>query len=390
MLEAPIPEDEVARLAALRRLSILDTPPEPDLDGITETMARVMDVPIALITLVDGERQWFKSRYGLEPQETPRSISFCGHATTSGEPLVVADASKDPRFLDNPLVVGEPNIRFYAGVPLRSPDGYAIGTLCIIDREPRILRAHELAVLEMLAECLEGHLQIRARMITVEHSADSVQRSFAMAIHDLKTPLTGVLAGGQLLRSEHHDDQLVEDIVEAGRQMHVIILDILDVLVLPTGYQPIRSKVSPRDVVEAAVRATRRAAEGSGRKVTQQVDDGLPLLQADREALVRMLVNLISNGIKFAPRTTTVRVRATMTDQDILFSVEDDGPGVPMVHRDKVFQPFFRGTGNSRAGHGLGLASCAHAARAHGGSVSVGDAPGGGARFVARIPLQAD
>lgn len=139
MLQAPIPDNDKERLAALRELLILDTPPEERFDKIVAFAANEFEVPIALVSLIDENRQWFKARHGLEPCETGRDISFCGHAIHHASHFIIEDAAQDARFADNPLVTGEPHIRFYAGAPLALPNGHTVGTLCLIDREPRTL-----------------------------------------------------------------------------------------------------------------------------------------------------------------------------------------------------------------------------------------------------------
>ena len=151
MIDPTIPLDEAERLRTLRALSILDTFAEERFDRYTRLAQRLFDVPIALVSLVDGHRQWFKSRQGLEATETPRNISFCGHAILSDDVLYVPNALDDTRFADNPLVTGDPNIRFYAGHPLRMPDGQRIGTLCLIDREARQFDDGDLDLLQDLA-----------------------------------------------------------------------------------------------------------------------------------------------------------------------------------------------------------------------------------------------
>lgn len=150
MTPAPLPADETDRLHALRDLLLLDTPPEERFDRLARFAAEQLDTPIALLTLVDGQRQWFKSRVGIDVTETPRDISFCGHAIMKNDLFVVEDASRDPRFADNPLVAGEPHIRFYAGAPLSAPGGHRIGTLCVIDTVPRTLGPVELSILDAL------------------------------------------------------------------------------------------------------------------------------------------------------------------------------------------------------------------------------------------------
>ncbi|MEG2899959.1 MAG: PAS domain S-box protein, partial [Massilia sp.] len=159
---------EQARLAALAELQILDTPAETRFDRFTRLAAMTFDVPIALVSLIDAERQWFKSHHGLEASETPRSLSFCSHAVQARALLVIEDAAQDPRFAENPLVTGEPHIRFYAGQPVYS-DGEAVGTLCIIDRAPRRLNQEQRQVLADLAGLVEveiNHLKaVTARML---------------------------------------------------------------------------------------------------------------------------------------------------------------------------------------------------------------------------------
>jgi GAF domain-containing protein len=152
MIKPSIPDNEQERLALLREMLLLDTPPERRLDKIVEFASAEFNVPICLISLVDSNRQWFKARIGIDACETPRDISFCAHALHSHEILLVPDALLDPRFHDNPLVAGPPHIRFYAGAPLACRDGLVIGTLCLIDTIPRTLDAVELAILSSLRE----------------------------------------------------------------------------------------------------------------------------------------------------------------------------------------------------------------------------------------------
>jgi PAS domain S-box-containing protein len=155
---------EAERLAALQRYQILDTPHEPAFDRIVKLAALLLDVPIALISLVDVERQWFKARYGLDAPETPRAIAFCDHAIRGHDILVVPDAERDPRFCDNPMVTGAMHVRFYAGAPLMSPDGCALGTICAMDRAPRQLNARDAEILTALAEQVVHELEIRSAL----------------------------------------------------------------------------------------------------------------------------------------------------------------------------------------------------------------------------------
>lgn len=161
MLAAPIPPYDQERLAALRELLILDTPPEERFDRIVQFAAQEFDVPIALISLLDENRQWFKARVGVDVCETARDISFCGHVILQPDLFIIPDARADERFADNPLVADPPHVIFYAGAPLRMPSGFVIGTLCIIDHEPRHLDATEMAILTSLRDLLLEELANR-------------------------------------------------------------------------------------------------------------------------------------------------------------------------------------------------------------------------------------
>lgn len=178
-MEKPtIPVDETGRLMSLHSLRILDTGSEERFDRITRMAKRLFDVDICLVSLVDSDRQWFKSKQGLTACETPRDISFCGHAILSDAPLIVADAAEDPRFADNPLVAGEPHIRFYAGCPIHGPDGYRIGTLCIVDALPRTLSIDDRAALSDLVSLVEDELATTSRVHVDELTQIANRRGF--------------------------------------------------------------------------------------------------------------------------------------------------------------------------------------------------------------------
>jgi diguanylate cyclase (GGDEF)-like protein len=158
MIKPPTPADEQSRLLRLRALDLLDTNPDERFDRLTRMAQRLFDVPIALVSLVDTDRQWFKSRQGLDADETPRDISFCGHTILGDETMVIPNAPLDERFCNNPLVVNDPDIRFYAGCPVRAPDGSRIGTFCIIDRRPRELSREDKTMLRDLAKMVEREI----------------------------------------------------------------------------------------------------------------------------------------------------------------------------------------------------------------------------------------
>ncbi len=175
MIPPTLPANEALRLASLQEMAILDTDPETEFDQITALAAQMFEVPIALISLVDKDRQWFKSCIGLSASETGRDVSFCGHAINVAEPTIVPDATKDERFVDNPLVTGDPFIRSYAGIPIYNADGFPIGTLCLIDTKPRSYSARDQERLTALGQWVELQLQKR-NIDSVESQAHAAMR----------------------------------------------------------------------------------------------------------------------------------------------------------------------------------------------------------------------
>jgi GAF domain-containing protein len=180
-MKYPIPPDETARLEALRQYEILDTAPEQELDDITRLASFICGTPIAVMSLIDADRQWFKSKVGLEADSGSRADAFCAHTIMGRDMLIVEDAARDPRFAKNPLVLGDPHIRFYAGAPLVTPDGFGLGSLCAIDRQPRTLAPEQLGSLEALARLVMMKLEFRR-----------VSSQLADAMGNLKT-LSGLL-----------------------------------------------------------------------------------------------------------------------------------------------------------------------------------------------------
>ena len=174
-MKIPVPHNETKRLAALRRYRILDSAAEPDFDDFVRLASFICGTPIALISLIDTTRQWFKARVGWEIEETPREHAFCAHAILGDQTMVVADATIDPRFADNPLVTGSPKIRFYAGSPLIDREGHALGTLCVLDRRPQELPARNREALEALSRQVIVQLELRRNSTELAEALASIR-----------------------------------------------------------------------------------------------------------------------------------------------------------------------------------------------------------------------
>ena len=187
-MSAPLPEDEADRLTTLRQYQILDTPPEAEFDNLTTLSSRTCSAPIALITLIDEKRQWFKSKVGLELAETPRSDSFCAYTILQRDILLVQDAREDKRFANNPYVLSGPKIRFYAGVPLVTPAGHAVGSLCVLDMVPRTLSKDQLDTLMLLRQHVVMQFEFRKKLAELAH----VAREREWMIVELKKELAGL------------------------------------------------------------------------------------------------------------------------------------------------------------------------------------------------------
>lgn len=218
MPAAPLPSDENARLSELRKYAVLDTPPEAAFDDVVKLASSICDTPIALVTLIDESRQWFKARVGMDRQETPRELAFCAHAILQPDDVFeVSDASLDARFADNGLVTGEPDIRFYAGAPLVSANGHALGTLCVIDREPRTLSAEHRQALSTLARTVVTQLELR------RVGNELVAANEHLRVLALVDPLTG-LANRRAL-----DLRLEDEIARARRHDAPLAMLMLDI-----------------------------------------------------------------------------------------------------------------------------------------------------------------
>lgn len=406
MLIASLPAREAERLEALRRYAILDTAPEQEYDDFTRLASEICGTPIALISLIDSHRQWFKSRVGLAVTETPRDIAFCTHAIAAMPPetLVVQDALEDPRFFDNPLVTGDPEIRFYAGAPLVTPDHHALGTLCVIDRKPRALTATQLDALQTLARQLTTRLELREayrllaeRNVELERLQAENSQFIGMAAHDLRNPLqvidgyARVMANGLIGPVTPEQTMALKAVTRSGSFMIGLIDDILSLSKINAGKLELERKaVDVAELVARVAEFSRLLAEGKGITIALNAEKGLPLVQADAFRLEQVLNNLVGNAIKFSHAGTVVTLSAARDDgRGVRIAVADQGQGIPADELQRLFQPFSRTSVQSTGGEsstGLGLAISKRIVEAHEGRLEVKSEVGKGSTFSFTLP----
>ncbi|MGP9766552.1 diguanylate cyclase domain-containing protein [Halomonas sp. AOP13-D3-9] len=214
----PIAPDEEVRLAALHQIELLDTPDEPAFDRVTRLVTQLLNVSISTFTLMDANRQWFKSRVGVEFRETPRDLAFCAYTVATSEPLIVEDACQDPRFADNPLVTGSSSIRFYVGIPLRSLQGLALGSLCALDTKPRTISEDELAALQDLAAIITDEIHLRERLVMEKKHAQASLQALNELHHSMEC---------QIERRTNELNLVIESAYDAyiSLDAHDVILD---------------------------------------------------------------------------------------------------------------------------------------------------------------------
>ncbi len=409
---APLPADEAQRLAALRRYAILDTPPEESFDQLTRFASKLCDTPIALISLIDSGRQWFKSRVGLDVPETPRDIAFCTHAILQPDLFEVRDAAHDPRFHDNPLVLGKPDIRFYAGTPLIDPNGKPLGTLCVIDRVPRTLTPLQRDGLRVLGRAVIDQIALQqwirelagvgVELATARDQALAATRAkdvfLANMSHELRTPLNTILGLSDLMREQQpasSDARAdLDTIHDAGRHLLAVIEDILSYAQLELEQPQLRLQdcdlASLLAEVETAMRVQLR-----GRPLTLDVirPAHAPLF-SDPTRLRQIAYNLVGNALKFTEHgAVTITLEPSAAEPDgYLLHVRDTGIGIaadklPLLFRD--FSQVHTATPARPGGTGLGLAISRRYARLLGGDITAESTPGEGSTFTLHLPRRA-
>ena len=395
MITAPPPPNEKERLRALQSYEILDTEPEAAFDDLTELASQLCGAPVALVSLLDAHRQWFKSHHGLDASETPRDLAFCAHAILKPGPLVVPDALADERFRDNPLVTGEPRVRAYAGVPLVDPDGHALGTLCVIDHAPRTFTPEALEVLQRLGRQVVAQLQLRRALRHARESAETQSRFLANMSHEIRTPLNGVIGlTGLLLDTPLVTQQreLVATVRDCGEHLLALVDDILDYSKLEAGKLVLESTAFDlKALAERALAMVESQAKAKGLKLRLRWEVvGSPQRLGDPTRLRQVLLNLLANAVKFT-RVGEVTLGIGGTGDQLTFRVLDTGIGIARDDLEKIFERFSQADASTTrrfGGTGLGLAISRRLVELMGGALRVESVVGQGSNFSFRVPLR--
>jgi signal transduction histidine kinase len=407
--------DSDARIAALRSSGLLDTPREPAFDRLTAFVSAALKVPVSLMTLIDSERQFFKSAYGLpDPisaiRETPLSYAFCRHVTSSGNTFLVEDARSHPLVKDN-LAVSEFGLVAYAGVPLCDAGGYTLGALCAIDTQPRSWSAEEIELLRALASQVMTEMQLRDHARKLLESFEDLRELEAdrqsmtqLTVHDLRTPLTSLTMGlemlpqlGSLNAEQHQALNLLRRGSEVLRKLVDDLLDIGSVGQLGRAALCCRSCV-PGDLITAAIEQITTLASSKQIEVKNESVPGTTALMADADKVTRVLVNLLGNALKFTPAGGTVRIFTNYDAESlegrpgVSFSVADSGIGIAPENQARIFEQGVKldDAAPTAKSAGLGLTFCKRIVAAHGGIIRLRSEVGKGSCFQFVLPITGD
>ncbi len=388
------PDNEEARLHKLKGYHVLDTLPEAQFDAITRLAAYICNTPISLISLIDENRQWFKSRQGLDAPETSRDVAFCAHAINRPDAVfVVENPAEDPRFSDNPLVTGYPEVRFYAGAPLVTHDGYALGTLCVIDHKPRNLNEAQLDALRSLASEVITQLELRQKVeelellqVKLEHQKQEAERFAHLVSHDLKSPLRAMVSLVDLIREESQNSlntyaqEALVHLEKKATQAYSLVDGILK-YTLASSRGPDYQLLELEPFIDGVV-----AFCSAPKDVFVNTEIHVPAWRTDAIMLQQILQNLINNAIKYNDKdqaVITIRARESALNE-LCIEVEDNGPGIPEKYRERVFLLFQTLSNSDRFGQkgtGIGLNTVKTLCERLNGRVELHSATGEGSLF---------
>ncbi len=379
-----IPKNEEERINALKSYGILDTLPEEDYDNLTRIAALICDTPVALINMIDSERSFLKSAKGTNIFESPREYSFCAHAINNpSELMVVNDSREDDRFADNPLVTGDPHIIFYAGMPLVTDDGYALGSICVMDYKPGELNEAQQNALKSLShqvmqlmELRMKNRQLQAYQNKLELYASGMESFAQMASHDLKDPLRMISLFLQKLKNNYSEvldgkaKEYVDFSINASKKMTLLVNDLLNYAALDKDTM-VKEEINVNELIDEIISYHAVIFEEAKAQVIYKA---LPNIKGYKTALKIVLQNLLMNAVKFRRMDTPFVVEITVEEEPNiwLFKVKDNGMGIEGGDYEKIFKPFKSlHTQADYKGSGLGLAACKKIIEQHGGKIWV-------------------
>jgi signal transduction histidine kinase len=384
---------EKERLNALYSYAVMDTEQEVELNNIVLLASQICNTPVSLITLLDSNRQWFKAKVGIDVNETHRNISFCTHAIERSEVMVVPDATKDIRFSENPLVTGFPFIKFYAGAPLITPGGHALGTLCVIDQKVRELTPEQLFAMQTLSQQVVSQLELRAKIRQLNALVYTKDKILSIISHDVKGPLNNIK---QLMGMFLADEVPVEDMKMLSAEMmkridkaDYLLGDLLNWFLSQINncdgkYEEVDLSV----LMEAIIEENSVQLQQKNIAVINNISRAA-MLVADVNMLKFVFRNLIVNACKFT-RSGSISLSAYRTDDTIHISVKDTGTGIDPIRLEKLFSwdkiKSTAGTANEK-GHGLGLLLVQEFVQKHQGSIEVLSEVGKGTEVIVTLPL---
>lgn len=402
---APLPKNEAARLSALKGLEILDTPEEEMFDEITKLASMICDAPISLVSLIDETRQWFKSHHGLKARETPRSLAFCSHAILGDELFVIPNAKNDNRFKNNPLVNGEPNVIFYAGIPLALDDQIKLGTLCVIDNKPRELDDEQLQMLRLLGKQTVRLLQMRKDRDKLEiekksaERATAAKRDFIAAIsHDIRNPLNSLLGMSEMIKDQPIPESVhtyVEHIQNAGEVILNLVNDTIELSRLEENASVLNNEWFNLSQC-LAVYHNFFTQETKRKKIEFQLKNEISetvFLLSDKRKLEKIIWNLTANAVKFTHQGSVICHVFLETKADehatLIIQIKDTGPGISPEIKDRLFQKYneFVPEGCEISGSGLGLSIVKLSLEEMDGDIQVNSVLGQGSSFQVKIPV---
>lgn len=395
MIVPPVPDNENLRIKALKEYSILDTLPEQEYDDITQLASKICETSIATISLIDEKRQWFKSKVGMSAGESRREDSFCAHTIINPDKIfTVNDSRLDERFHDNPLVVGEPHIVFYTGVPLVSPEGFSLGTLCVIDDKPKELNEEQLKALKALSNQVVSLFELRKSKILLEKFAKDLEsrnnelEKFAHVVaHDIKSPLSNISSLTQILIEDYSDNlddearNLMEMLDLSSRTVRNLVDGILEHSRSDSILIKSRSVFDFGELLDEIVRLLdNKNGFGFIRSFISRSS-----ISVNRFALQQILINLIANGIKYNNKEkVSIEVGFEETPEFYKFYVQDNGSGIREVDQKRIFDIFEVLTNEDRfgdKGNGIGLATVKKLVEGLGGKITVDSQIDKGTRF---------